>query len=246
MLPKRPRRVIPPTHDRVVASTRSIHWTHGGAARDDHGQAGTVELPTGCRLAPASRLSADGADARPAVGLDRSPRADRGRRVERVPRGARFLDPVASCWALAARDATTHAPGRDVLLIGDSLVKHGLAPALLDQTAGSNSYNLAIAAGPAPATEALLRHALAAGVRPRAVVFDLKAGLLAGGPRYSLRQWPHVLDPLDAWRLIVTGAAARSPPNCSSIHFCRRFDPALKSAMPSARPFSATPRRSHA
>lgn len=117
--------------------------------------------------------------------------------------GSRFLDPTAFCWSLAASSACGPARGCEVLLAGDSLVKHGLVPGVIREATGRRSYNLAVAAGPAPATEALLRRALDAGARPRAVVFDLKPGLLVGGPRFSLRYWPQVLGPGDAVRLAL-------------------------------------------
>lgn len=124
-----------------------------------------------------------------------------------VSAGPRFQDPVACCWALAAEDAQTKAPGCEVLLVGDSLVKHGLAPRVLNEVTGRRSWNLAVAAGPAPATEALLRRALDSGARPQAVVFDLKPGVLAGGPKFSMRYWPRVLSLAEVLALV---RAARS------------------------------------
>lgn len=121
-----------------------------------------------------------------------------------VRAGPRFLDPVGYCWALAAEAAKTEAPGCGVLLVGDSLVKHGLAPRVVSEKTSQRAYNLAIPAAPAPATEAVLRRAFDAGARPDAVVVDLKPGLLAGGPKYSLRYWPQVLSPSDAVRLAMT------------------------------------------
>ena len=124
-----------------------------------------------------------------------------------ISAGPRFLDPVAYCWSLAEADARLRAPGCEVLLVGDSLVKHGLAPRVLSAVTHRPTWNLAVAAGPAPATEALLRRALDSGARPKAVVFDLKPGLLAGGPKFALRYWPQILSPSETLRLI---RAARS------------------------------------
>lgn len=108
--------------------------------------------------------------------------------------GPRFQDPVSYSWSFSARAAGEWAPGADVLCLGDSLVKHGLAPAVIEDVTGRRAVNLAVAAGPSPVTEALLRRALDAGARPSALVFDLKPGLLAGGPRYPLRYWPEALN----------------------------------------------------
>lgn len=107
--------------------------------------------------------------------------------------GPRFLDPVSYSWAFSARAARRLAPSADVLCLGDSLAKHGLIPRVIEDGTGRRTINLAVAAGPVPVTEALLRRALDAGSRPTAVVFDLKPGILAGGPRYSVRYWPRAL-----------------------------------------------------
>jgi hypothetical protein len=117
--------------------------------------------------------------------------------------GARFLDSISYSWSLTARAARERAPGCGVLVLGDSQAKYALIPRVLTEGTGLRSYNLAMPAATAPATLAVLRRALDAGARPKAVVFDLKGGLLVGGPIYSVVVFPHVLSPADALRLIV-------------------------------------------
>jgi hypothetical protein len=117
--------------------------------------------------------------------------------------GPRFHDQLCDCWALSARAARTEAPSADILVLGDSLAKHGLVPRVLNEVTGRRAYSLATPAAPAAAAEALLRRALDAGARPSAVVFDLKQGLLLGSPHFSLKYWPQVLSPLGAVRLAV-------------------------------------------
>ena len=110
--------------------------------------------------------------------------------------GTRFNDPVSACCAFSAAEAAgAKAKGADVLFAGDSLVKHGLFPAVVSRSTGRPAYNLAVAAGPSPITYVILRRALDAGARPSAVVFDLKPSLLVGGPKYSLRAFQQVLGP---------------------------------------------------
>ena len=104
-----------------------------------------------------------------------------------------FSDPVSLSWQLSAQAARREAPGCTILGVGDSLVKHGVIPSVLEAETGERACNLAIARGPAPATYFLLRRALDAGARPKAVVIDFKPGVLVGSPRYNLRYWQEIL-----------------------------------------------------
>jgi hypothetical protein len=104
-----------------------------------------------------------------------------------------FSDPVSLSWRLAARSARVDAPGRSVLCVGDSLIKHALIPKVIAARSGHEAVNLAVARGPAPATFFLLRRALEAGARPAAVVVDFKPSVLIGGPRFNLRYWQDIL-----------------------------------------------------
>src|SRR3954453_11222932 len=61
-----------------------------------------------------------------------------------------FSDPVSLSWRLAARAARDEAPGRAVLCVGDSLVKHGMIPKVIAARSGHDAVNLAVARGPAP------------------------------------------------------------------------------------------------
>ena len=104
--------------------------------------------------------------------------------VEAVVGGLRhdLASPLAEDWRIASLAATEKAPGRDVLCFGDSLVKYGVLPKVIQARAGMSSYNLATSGGTMPSAFFLLRQALEAGARPRAVVADF-AALMLGGPR---------------------------------------------------------------
>lgn len=108
--------------------------------------------------------------------------------------GPRFLDPVAFSWSWSASAAVDKAPGSDILVLGDSLAKHGLVPRVIEEATGRIAYNLAVAAGPVPVTQTILRRALDSGAKPSAIIFDLKPGMMVGGPRYATRYWPQVLS----------------------------------------------------
>lgn len=94
----------------------------------------------------------------------------------------RHATDAAICWRETARDAVRAAPGRDLLLFGDSLVKFGVLPRVLEATDAPRGYNLALHAGPIPASYFLLRRAFEAGARPRAVVLDAMPHQLATDP----------------------------------------------------------------
>lgn len=86
---------------------------------------------------------------------------------------AAFTTIGAAAWKTAG-DEARKAAGCDVLAFGDSLVKHGVAPRVLEGRAGvrARACNLAMTAGMAAGDFFLLRRALEAGSRPRAVLVD--------------------------------------------------------------------------
>lgn len=93
--------------------------------------------------------------------------------------------PVAAQLDFVGDAARSEAIGRDVLCFGDSVVKFGVLPRLIEQETGLRAFNLATAGHPAPVTLALFRRALEAGARPRAVIVDFKP-LLQESERPSL------------------------------------------------------------
>jgi hypothetical protein len=111
---------------------------------------------------------------------------------------ARFTPSWALDWRLTGRAARTQAPGCGVLCLGDSLVKLGIVPRAIERRLGKPSYNLALSAGPAPASFVLLRRALAAGAHPEAIVLDFTPHLLADDPRIAWRLWPELVGLRDA------------------------------------------------
>jgi lysophospholipase L1-like esterase len=104
-----------------------------------------------------------------------------------------FSDPVSLSWRSSAILAATEAPHCDVLCMGDSLVKHGLVPSVMEQATGRRTANLSAARAPLLWTYALLRRALDAGARPAAIIINAKPAVLIGGPEYDMRYWQEVL-----------------------------------------------------
>jgi hypothetical protein len=103
-------------------------------------------------------------------------------------------DPVSLSWRFADRAARNDAAGCDVLFLGDSLVKHGLVPSVLQRASGLRSVNLAAARAPTLLTYFVLRRALDARARPSAIVIDTKPAVLIGGADYNAQYWPATLS----------------------------------------------------
>jgi hypothetical protein len=103
-------------------------------------------------------------------------------------------------WTFTGRAARTEARGCAVLCFGDSLMKFGVVPRVLEARLGGRgrAYNLAVCNGQAASSYFLLRRALAAGARPSALVVDFTPHLLAAGPMHNLRQWPELVS-LGEW-----------------------------------------------
>jgi len=115
-------------------------------------------------------------------------------------------DPVSLSWRFSAEAAATRAPGCDILLLGDSLVKHGLVPSVVERATGRRAVNLSAARGPALLSYFLFRRALDAGARPSAVVLDAKPAVLLGGPDYDARYWQQELSLRESVELVqMTG-----------------------------------------
>ena len=114
----------------------------------------------------------------------------------------------ALSWRHAGRAARGAAARAGVVCLGDSQVKEGVLPALLEGRLGRPAYNLAVHGGQAPASFFLLRRALRGGARPAAVVVDFNPNLLSSAPRSGLPYWSDLVDARDA---IDLARAARDP-----------------------------------
>ncbi len=124
-----------------------------------------------------------------------------------------FADVVRLNRRFSVEAASRFAAGRDVLLLGDSLVKLGLVPGVIGARSGRSAFNLAAASGPAPSTYFVLRRALESGAKPGAVVVDFGPGLLAAGPERDVGNSSEVLRLRESLDLAWT---ARSVPFLAS------------------------------
>ncbi len=95
-----------------------------------------------------------------------------------------------------------------VLCFGDSLVKLGVQPRVLEAGLGENrrAYNLALCAGRAPSSYFLLRRVLEAGARPEALVVDFNDSFLSEPPETTIRLYSELLRFEEARELARTMA----------------------------------------
>ena len=108
-----------------------------------------------------------------------------------------FTESSGLAWPLSVAATRGEAREARILCFGDSLVKHGILPAVLEGRLGEPAYNLALPASTAPAHYFLFRRALRAGASPRAVVVDYMPAMLTGTPPFGLPYWPGLIGPRD-------------------------------------------------
>jgi hypothetical protein len=124
-------------------------------------------------------------------------------------------------WRLGGEAAIHRAAGRDdVLYLGDSTIKLGVVPRVIEARTGLRGHNLAITAAQAPMTYFQLRRALEAGARPAAIVVDYTPVFLNRaqavnthcGQYFSLREALELAWSLRDGSLFAYMALARSLP----------------------------------
>lgn len=112
-----------------------------------------------------------------------------------------FTDPVSLSWRYSALAARTRVCDKDLLLLGDSLIKHALIPSVMAEVSGERAENLGAARCPTLMTYFLLRRSLEADARPRAIVFNAKPAVLIGGPTFTQRYFQEILTAAELLRL---------------------------------------------
>ena len=98
----------------------------------------------------------------------------------------------------------------ELLVFGDSLIKFGVYPKVVEAVSGRPALNLAITCGPTPASYFLFRRVLESGGRPRAILIDSAEGVLDAGPRSEKRPYPWA-DLLSLRETFELSYAARDP-----------------------------------
>src|SRR5437764_5954746 len=104
-------------------------------------------------------------------------------------------------WKVVGKEAATKAKGADVLVLGDSMLKFGLAPKVLESRLGRPVYSLALLDGKPAASYFLLRRALDSGARPRVVLVDYQPECMCEPDDHLMenRHWKAMLSLRECW-----------------------------------------------
>lgn len=127
-------------------------------------------------------------------------------------------------WRVVGNTVQSRAQGRSILCFGDSLVKYGVLPRVIEEQTDTRAYNLALCGGQAASSYFLLRRAIETKAKPSLVLVDFAPHLLMAGPRHSLRLWPELLRLREGIDLGFTATHAG---------FCAEL--ALRSILPSLK-----------
>lgn len=112
--------------------------------------------------------------------------------------GIDLLDPSHWDWRnTGAAAKSNEVTSSNLLYFGDSLVKLGVLPTVIERLTGRSGFNLSMAGGQTSSSYFLFRRALRAGARPSAVLIDTFPPLLARNPTKprELRLWSELLRP---------------------------------------------------
>lgn len=108
----------------------------------------------------------------------------------------------SSSWTQSGRAARSKAAKCEVLCFGDSLVKLGILPQVIEERLGRRAYNLAVHGGGPQASYLLLRRSLESGARPRALVVDFPLeSLMADHLTIHMGDWPELASIRDCVEL---------------------------------------------
>ena len=110
-----------------------------------------------------------------------------------------FMGDAAFAWQWGDRSARDRTQKSAILCFGDSVVKFGVAPRIIEGRTGRSTWNLAVTGGRPVNSYLLLQHALDAGARPEAIVVD--ADLLDSNPIEIPYLWPQLATPREALEL---------------------------------------------
>ncbi|WP_406696109.1 hypothetical protein V5E97_34460 [Singulisphaera sp. Ch08] len=117
-------------------------------------------------------------------------------------------------WRAIGKTVRLRSPACSLLCFGDSLVKFGVLPRVIQDQTEAKAYNVSLCGGQAASSYFLLRRAIEAESRPSTVLVDYAPHLLMAGPRHNMRQWPELLSPSEA---IELGLAAKHAGFCAEL-----------------------------
>ena len=108
--------------------------------------------------------------------------------------GMDYADFVVRDWQKSRVEIQRDLRGYQVLCFGDSQIKTGVVPQVIEARTGLPAHNFALVGGQAPASYFLLRRGLAGSARPSTIVVDFLPPLLSVGVKRSERYFPELID----------------------------------------------------
>ncbi len=115
-----------------------------------------------------------------------------------------FTAPWHWDWRVSGKLAAKKQAGADVLLFGDSLLKFGVMPKVLQDRSKLTAYNFALHTGQTSSSYFMLKRVLDAGYRPKQVILDVTPHMFAHRPEENARLWPELLSPIECFDLART------------------------------------------
>jgi hypothetical protein len=112
-----------------------------------------------------------------------------------------LTDPVSLNWRFSAQAVKAKSAGCDLLVLGDSLVKHGLLPNVIEHDTGWRTVNLSAARAPTLLSYLLLRRAFSAGARPQAIIVDAKPAILMADLQFNARYWEEIVTARECFEI---------------------------------------------
>lgn len=140
-------------------------------------------------------------------------------------RSAYLTTEVAACWKYAAESATSRVADGEILGFGDSLMKYGFQPRVIEARTGRAAFNLASYGAPPSMDLIVLRRVLDSGKRPSALVVCFQVVHLGGTARYHAREFAEFVTPSEAYGL----ARADGDPGLFGWLMMARLLPSLRS-----------------
>jgi lysophospholipase L1-like esterase len=108
--------------------------------------------------------------------------------------------PSLLLWRDTGRDSRSpEAREADVILLGDSMIRCGLVPEILEAKTGRKTVTLALTGGRPSAALLLLNRVLEQGGAPSVVVIDFEPLILINSPYSAWTAWYELLEPRDVF-----------------------------------------------
>lgn len=106
-------------------------------------------------------------------------------------------------WRATKRAADSATSTPEILVFGDSQIKLGVLPDLVEQTSGRKTLGLAVVGGHVAGSYYLARRAFDAGAKPKAIVIDFLPHFLEASPFEFVRPWEELLGPADGLDMAI-------------------------------------------